>query len=186
MKKIRWALFAYKIPSEPSSIRVRVWRNLKTLGVHYLQQSVCIFPNKEEIMKKVKKLQLLILENGGETRLLEFENMTENSEKQIIEAFNEERVAEYEEFMKETERFMQEMEQETLDMDFSFREIEENEAALERMKKWFSKIQKRDFFQCESQKIALEKLEECAKRFEQFMEEVYSREGLIDEGNKSD
>lgn len=186
MKKIRWALFAYKIPSEPSSIRVRVWRNLKTIGVHYLQQSVCIFPNKEEIMKKVKKLQLLILENGGETTLLEFENMTENSEKQIIEAFNEERVAEYEEFMKETERFMQEMEQETLDMDFSFREIEENEAALERMKKWFSKIQKRDFFQCESQKIALEKLEECAKRFEQFMEEVYSREGLIDDEKKLD
>src|SRR5690606_40846693 len=89
MKKIRWALFAYKIPSEPSSIRVRVWRNLKSLGVHYLQQSVCIFPHKEEILKKVKKLQLLIMENGGETTLLEFENMAESSEKQIIEAFNE-------------------------------------------------------------------------------------------------
>ena len=185
MQKNRWALFAYKIPSEPSSIRVRVWRNLKTLGVHYLQQSVCIFPHKEDIIKKVKKLQLLILENGGETTFLEFENLSKSSEETLIQAFNEERISEYEEFMKETERFLQEMEQETLDMDFSFREIEENEAALERMKKWFDKIKKRDFFHCDMQKLAEEKLQECSARFEKFMEEVYSREGLIDNGPKN-
>ena len=66
MSTINWIIFTYKIPSEPSSARVRVWRNLKTLGVHYLQQSVCILPSKEEIIKKLKKLEVFIHESGGE------------------------------------------------------------------------------------------------------------------------
>lgn len=174
-----WVIFAYKIPSEPSSIRVRVWRNLKTIGVHYLQQSVCIFPSNDETVKKVKKLQILINQNGGETTLLEIEKLASPSEKELIQSFNNQRSIEYKEFLKATEQFLREIEQETLEADFSFGEIEENEAALDRLKKWFSKIQKRDFFSCETQEKALSELNSCVECFEKFMEEVYNREGLL-------
>lgn len=47
---------------------VRVWRNLKTIGVHYIQQSVCICPDTVEFREKLKKLELLIVQNSGEFR----------------------------------------------------------------------------------------------------------------------
>ncbi|PZE21351.1 Chromate resistance protein ChrB [Paenibacillus xerothermodurans] len=176
-----WIIFSYKIPSEPSSIRVRVWRNLKTLGVNYIQQSVCIGPNTEEMQKKLKKLNLLISENGGETSLLEVEKMSTVSEEKIISEFNKARTLEYKEFIEESEKFLKEIEKETKKLNFCFREIEENEVELRRLKHWLIKIKKRDFFQCELQKQAIEIFETCNKAFEEFIETVYLQEGVSGE-----
>ena len=179
-----WIIFAYKIPSEPSSIRVRVWRNLKTLGVHYIQQSVCICPNTEEILKKLKKFELLIVENGGEITLLELEKLSTKSENKILAEFNQERKLEYQEFIEESEKFLKEIEDETKKLNFSFREIEENEVELRRLKNWLMKIKKRDFFQCELQSQAVTRFEECEKSFEDFTEKVYRREGIAEENKE--
>lgn len=178
MQVIGWMIFSFKIPSEPSSIRVRVWRNLKTMGVHYLQQSVCIFPTNEELIKNVKKLQLHIQENGGETSLLEIDKLSSSSENEVIQSLNQERIEEYKEFLKESEKFLMEIEEETKEENFSFGEIEENEAALERLQKWLLKIQKRDFFHCELQQQAVKRIEECNSALDKFMEKVYMLEGL--------
>jgi CRISPR/Cas system-associated endoribonuclease Cas2 len=181
MEIMGWIIFAYKIPSEPSSIRVRVWRNLKTLGVHYIQQSVCICPNTEEILKKLKKLELLIIENGGEITLLELEKLSTKSENKILAEFNQERKLEYLEFIEVSEKFLKEIEDETKKLNFSFREIEENEVELRRLKNWLIKIKKRDFFQCELQNQAVTRFEECERTFEDFTEKVYKREGIAEE-----
>nr|WP_295971422.1 Chromate resistance protein ChrB [uncultured Bacillus sp.] len=181
MKFNGWIIFAYKIPSEPSSIRVKVWRNLKTLGAHYIQQSVCICPNTEETLKKLLKLKLYIVESGGEVTLLEVEKLSLKSEDDIISEFNNERLLEYKEFNEEAEKFLKEIEEETWINNFSFREIEENEVELRRLKNWLVKIKKRDFFICELQGKAVENFEECTKAFEEFIQNVYKREGIIDE-----
>ncbi|MCR8926652.1 hypothetical protein NLI92_001980 [Priestia megaterium] len=183
MSTINWIIFTYKIPSEPSSARVRVWRNLKTLGVHYLQQSVCILPSKEEIIKKLKKLELFIHESGGETSILEIERLSFSSEQMITSKFNQERALEYDEFIEESNKFLQEIEDETTKENFSFREIEENEAELRRLKKWLVKIKKRDYFSCETNKEASDLFEECNKVLEEFTEKVYLCEGIVEEKN---
>lgn len=176
-----WIIFAYKIPSEPSSIRVRVWRNLKTLGVHYIQQSVCICPNTGELLKRLKRLELLIVENGGEVTLLEVEKLSTKSEEIILAEFNQERTLEYQEFIEESEKFLKEIEVETKNLNFSFREIEENEVELRRLKNWLMKIKKRDFFQCELQNQAVIRIEECERNFDDFTEKVYRHEGIAGE-----
>lgn len=178
MDNINWIIFSYKIPSEPSSIRVRVWRNLKTIGVHYIQQSVCVCPNTEELRRKLKKLEILIHENGGEVTLLEVEKLSSESEDKIISEFNKERSLEYKEYLEEAENFLKEIEKETREGNFSFREIEENEVELRRLRNWFVKINKRDFFQSELQKDAIQYQEKCSKAFDEFTESVYRKEGL--------
>lgn len=181
MENQSWVIFAYKIPSEPSSIRVRVWRNLKTLGVHYLQQSVCICPNTVEVLKKLMKLELLIVENGGEVSLIEVEKLSSKSEETIRSEFNKERTLEYKEFIQEAEKFLKEIEEETKKLNFSFREIEENEVELRRLQNWLLKIKKRDFFQSESQQQAIAFFEECGREFEVFIQHVYKHEGIIED-----
>jgi hypothetical protein len=154
------------------------------MGVHYIQQSVCVCPNTEEMLKRLMKLKLLIIENGGEVSLLEVEKLSAKSEETIISEFNQERILEYKEFMEETEKFLKEIEKETEKRNFSFREIEENEVELRRLKNWFGKIKKRDFFQCEIQQQAMVNLEECNKAFEDFTARVYRHEGITEENKE--
>ena len=39
-------MLVYRIPSEPASKRVAIWRDLKRTGALYLQQCVCILPGR--------------------------------------------------------------------------------------------------------------------------------------------
>lgn len=118
-KEHSWIVLSYKVPSEPSTIRVRVWRTLKALGVVYIQQSVCVAPDTAEVQKKIQSLKKLIESNKGE----------------------------------------------------------ENEAELGKLKRWYKKIAKRDFFSCANSMQAKQKLEECEQTFRVFMEAVYTAEG---------
>lgn len=52
----KWIVLSYKVPIEPSTIRVRVWENLKALGVTHLQQFVCIGPDTIDVCKKLNRL----------------------------------------------------------------------------------------------------------------------------------
>ncbi|QED46815.1 Chromate resistance protein ChrB [Cytobacillus dafuensis] len=181
MPELHWIIFSYKIPAEPSSVRVRVWRNLKTLGVHYIQQSVCIFPYRDELMKKLKKLELLIAENGGETTFLKIEKLSAQSEPLILSEFNKERMIEYTEFIQEANKFLDEIENESKKANFSFSEIEENEVELRRLKKWLLLIKSRDYFLCELQDMSVALFEECNIAFERFTNHVYKHEGILEE-----
>src|SRR5260370_15430143 len=42
-----WHLLIYRMPAEPASKRVSVWRDMHRLGALYLQQCVCILPTME-------------------------------------------------------------------------------------------------------------------------------------------
>ncbi|MGG3798393.1 Chromate resistance protein ChrB [Metabacillus fastidiosus] len=181
MAEIQWIIFSYKIPTEPSSVRVRVWRNLKTLGVHYIQQSVCIIPSREEVKKKLRKLELLIAENGGETTVLKIDKLSEQSETLILAEFNKERLIEYNEFIQEANKFREEIANESKKANFSFSEIEENEVELRRLKKWLTLIKSRDYFSCELQEKTAALFEECNFAFEEFTNNVYKHEGIIGE-----
>ncbi|MBS4192210.1 hypothetical protein KHA94_18755 [Bacillus sp. FJAT-49705] len=180
MPELHWIIFSYKIPAEPSSVRVRVWRNLKTLGVHYIQQSVCITPYRDELIKKLKKLELLIAENGGETTILKIEKLSAQSEALILSEFNKERMIEYTEFIQEANKFLAEIENESNKANFSFSEIEENEVELRRLKKWLLLIKSRDYFSCELQDKSVALFEECNFAFERFTNNVYKQEGILE------
>ena len=45
MAEREWVLLVYRVPTEPASRRVAVWRDLKRIGALYLQQCVCILPD---------------------------------------------------------------------------------------------------------------------------------------------
>lgn len=180
MKKNQWYLFSYKAPSTPSTLRVRIWRTLKTLGVLYLQQSVCIVPKDQDVEKRLKKLEILIREHNGESNLLEVEKLSAKSEEALILDFNSERDKEYKEFIEESEQFLKELETESARQKFTFHEVEENEAELQRLKKWFRKIKKRDFFSSNLGARCEEMLRLCEKEFDDFTEKVYLSEGVIE------
>jgi len=175
--KRKWVIFSYRIPGEPSTVRVRVWRTLKSIGAFYLQQSVCILPFIPDIQKKIVQLQNLIIDNHGEVTLLEVEQFSNFTEEQVIALFNQQREIEFNEFIEGCNAFLKEIEEETSSGNFSYHEIEENEAELVRLKRWHRKIMKRDFFPTEFSKKCHNKLDECEASMQNFICKVYKAEG---------
>src|SRR5687767_13917873 len=52
----RWILVTVSTTGASSSLRVHAWRKLRSLGGVYLQQSVCILPEREETSRAVRRL----------------------------------------------------------------------------------------------------------------------------------
>lgn len=66
-----WLLFLYKVPHEPSSYRVQVWRRLKRLGALLLHDSVWALPETPRSLEQFQLLAVEIAELGGNSLLWE-------------------------------------------------------------------------------------------------------------------
>src|SRR6202171_6267626 len=84
---LSWRVLIYRVPTEPASKRVAVWRDLKRLGALYLQQCACIFPDIPGVSDEVNQVAAKIPALGGETFLLEVPRLEPEDEARIIEAF---------------------------------------------------------------------------------------------------
>lgn len=71
METFPWLLLTYKVPAEPASKRVALWRRLKSMGAVYLQNGVCLLPETDDHVRRLKMLENDIAEIGGEAVILE-------------------------------------------------------------------------------------------------------------------
>ncbi|MCK6255802.1 hypothetical protein LCY76_04190 [Fictibacillus sp. KIGAM418] len=172
-----WYLFSYKVPAEPSTLRVRIWRNLKALGVLYIQQSVCLVPKTPDIENKLARLRTLIGEHHGESFMVEIVQFSHYSQQELIQLFNAQRAMEYEELLESCSRFLQSIKDEIQTGQDQFGDIEENEMELMRLKRWYRKIMKRDYFKHELSLHSKECLKRCEEKLYSFSEAVYELEG---------
>src|SRR2546426_6923760 len=65
------------------TLRVQVWRKLRSLGALYLQQSVCLLPARPEVVKEVRRLADRIRHQGGTARVLSMA-FTDSAEEQAV------------------------------------------------------------------------------------------------------
>lgn len=61
-----WLLLHYKLPSNPSALRVYIWRKLKQTGAMLLQDAVWILPDQPRTSEQFQWLVSEIKEMGGE------------------------------------------------------------------------------------------------------------------------
>ena len=66
-----WLLFLYKVPHQPSSHRVYVWRKLKRLGAVLLHDSVWALPMSSRSLAQFQELAAEIATLGGDSLLWE-------------------------------------------------------------------------------------------------------------------
>jgi hypothetical protein len=66
-----WLLFLYKVPHEPSSYRVSVWRTLKRSGALLLHDAAWALPMSSDNLAQFQKLAEEILKLGGTSLLWE-------------------------------------------------------------------------------------------------------------------
>ena len=75
-----WLLLVYKIPREPSALRVGVWRKMKQLGAIMFHDAVWILPANSRTQEQLQWLAAEIVESGGEATVCESQLPTEADE----------------------------------------------------------------------------------------------------------
>ncbi len=175
---LSWRVLIYRVPTEPASKRVGVWRDLKRLGALYLQQCVCIFPDIAGVREDVDQVAAKIPALGGETFLLEIPKLQPQDEARIIESFRAQRAREYAEIVEECEtKFVKEVEFEHFRQNYTFEEAEEIDQDLEKIRRWFDRVRDRDWFNADRRDEVEAWLARCQGLLDDFEEEVYRRQG---------
>lgn len=67
--RLKWALLAYRLPREPSTPRIAVWRKLRRLGVAQLHDGLVALPLDNRNREQLEWLADEIREAGGEATL---------------------------------------------------------------------------------------------------------------------
>lgn len=82
-----WTLLVYKIPSQPSRLRLQIWRKLQRLGALYLQDAVCLLPSRPDLDENMHYIAMAIEEMGGTYHLFRGHTTLPQGEQRLVEAF---------------------------------------------------------------------------------------------------
>lgn len=66
----RWLVLTATLPTSPSGLRVRVWRNLKSTGAGTLREGVYVLPEHAPSAKNLWELERTIAEAGADAHML--------------------------------------------------------------------------------------------------------------------
>jgi hypothetical protein len=163
-----WLVVSVSTAGAPATLRVQVWRKLRSLGALYLQQSVCLLPARDEVERQVRRLVDRIHQHGGTVRVLRMRFTDAGEEQAVVEEFNAARDAEYGEVLERIPELRRELAQERARGRATYAEVEESEADLERFRSWLAKIAARDYFAAAGGVAACAAVEEAAADLEAF------------------
>lgn len=169
----KWLLFLPQTPTNPSSLRVLVWRRMQHLGALMLQNGVWILPRSHMLERKLYALQAELEAQGGSGLLFIAQIARPDLEERIIARFSAEREQDYAEFLERCEQFLSELTREANIHKFTFSELDENEEELHKLTQWLHKIHQRDFFGGARHDEATAALTRCRCSLEEYAAQIY-------------
>lgn len=172
-----WLLITVSTPSGGSStLRVYAWRKLRSLGAHYLQQSVCLLPDTPRTLRATHRLLTRVRSEGGSGHVLRTRLTDAKQEQQVIETFQRERSDEYREVVERTQQFHEELAHERRRGRATYTELEESDADLQRHQKWLAAIRARDYFDAPGAEEAAAAVAACEHALAGFEAEALAAE----------
>jgi hypothetical protein len=165
-----------------SSLRVYAWRNLRSLGAHYLQQSVCLLPATPKTTRAVARLVTRLRAEGGHGEMLRIRLTDSTQEAAVIDAIQRERTDEYREVVARTRQFHEELQLERRRGRAMYTELEESDVDLARHQKWLAAIRARDYFDAPGGQEAVAAVASCEEALARFESEALSAE--LDESTR--
>ena len=168
-----WLLLTYKVPPEPASKRVALWRRLKGMGAVYLQNGVCLLPKTDDHARRLKMLENDIVQMGGDAVILESRALDRMQQEKVVTRFKTDRDDAYREFIDKCDDFETEIAKETAAQHFTYNELEENDVELKKLQGWLEKIKKLDFYGGELAAEATERLQTCESLLDAYAQRVF-------------
>jgi hypothetical protein len=171
-----WLLVTTSSAGAADSLRVAIWRKLRSLGALYLHQSVCVLPARPDVQREIRRLVDRVRANGGTARVLRIVFDDVNEETEVIAELQAARDDEYGEVLERAPAFLDELTSERDRDRATYEEVEESEADLERFRAWLAKIDRRDYFGAPRRADAHAAVQRCAEALEGFESEAFARD----------
>ncbi len=175
-EKTNWLLLTYKVPAEPTKIRVGIWRRIRSLGAVYLQNSICVLPLTAEHQRQLRMVQSDIEHAGGEAVIFETLALDPKQEALVVSRFKHDRDQDYGEFLEKCADYKKEIDKEIKAGHYTFAEVKENDEDLKKLKGWLDKIKVLDFYGAPARAAAEKQLAECEALLEGYANDVFERE----------
>jgi hypothetical protein len=90
-----WVLLAYRLPREPSTPRIALWRSLRRLGVAQLSDGLVALPADARTRERLEWLADEVVEHGGDASIWIAEPGTASQERELARRMAEAVGAEY-------------------------------------------------------------------------------------------
>jgi hypothetical protein len=171
-----WLLVSVSTAGAAATLRVQVWRKLRSLGALYLQQSVCLLPARNDVVREVLRLADRVRRHGGSCRLLHVSIADDAERAQVVAEMNAARDEEYDQVLERLPEFLAELGKERARGRTTYAEVEECEADLERYRSWLAKIAARDYFGAPGRAAALAAVEAATAELAAFEQAALSAE----------
>ncbi|RFC63840.1 Chromate resistance protein ChrB [Mesorhizobium denitrificans] len=168
-----WLLLTYKVPPEPATKRVALWRRLKGMGAIYLQNGVCLLPKTDDHVRRLKMLENDVAKMGGESVILETVALDRAQEDKVVARFKADRDDQYREFLGRCADYEIEIAKEIAINKFTYAELEEEDTDLKKLQGWLEKIKKLDFYGGTLAEEATERLKACEVLLDGYAQRVF-------------
>jgi hypothetical protein len=172
-----WSLLIYRLPTQPSSARVAIWRDLRRLGALPLQQSCIVMPERPTIGERLNEIVDRIKGLGGTSHLFRLTDLSPRQAGDLRAAWSSLRSQEYAEIIEECEtKFLKEVDFEIFRDNLTSAEAEELEADLDKVRAWYVRVHSRDWFGADHRLEVEAAIAKCETRLEEFTTLVFERE----------
>jgi hypothetical protein len=91
----QWVLLAYRLPREPSTPRIAVWRALKRLGAAQVVDGLVVLPADDRTREQLEWLAETVTEAGGEATIWLGQAGSGAQEREIADRMRDRVAAEY-------------------------------------------------------------------------------------------
>jgi hypothetical protein len=170
-----WIVLIYRLPSNDSRARVAVWRELRRSGALHVQQSVVAVPDTEAFAGDVERLRQVLADVGGQVTALRAEALSSGDDRRLLEAWNEARDAEYRELAGECAKFLVEIDHEFEIEKFTLAELDEEEAELDKLRRWHERIRRLDLHAAAGGPAAAAAIREAEAALARYSDAVFER-----------
>jgi hypothetical protein len=149
-----WVLLAYRLPREPSTPRIALWRALRRLGAAQLVDGLVALPADSRTREQLEWLADSVVEAGGEATIWLAQPGSGAQERAIAAAMRASVGAEYAKLTQEAENV-------------GDQPVGARKRALRRLRAELRRVRRRDYFLAPERERARAAIEELAQRLDE-------------------
>jgi len=172
-QKTEWVLVVVQITSEPSRHRVAVWRQLRKAGAVPVSSGVWTLPAGPVFQAELDRAGELCRKGGGVLAVMDVAPRDAASAALLRDTYKAARVDEWAEFTADCGKFEAEIAREIAKRKFTFPELEEEEQSMDRLRRWYRDLKKRDVLELPEARDADRHLRVCATALDGYADMVY-------------